>query len=101
MPNAGIHGTRSRNWNSALLDMSKPAQSTSVAAKVASEVPSAMLRTSASRDPSRLPIKSRRIAPTTGSQITIDNSGTPVNTISRCNRRGLPPRPQRLTPRTL
>ena len=74
MPKAGIHG-------SALDELerrgrrragSKPAHSASVAAKVTQRDASARLRISPSFEPSRLPMSSSSSAPTTGSQMAIE-----------------------------
>src|SRR6187455_2668957 len=65
MPNAGIHATRSTNWNSADAELN-PAHSASVTPKVASENASASQRIRPLRRPSALPTNSNTMAPTSG-----------------------------------
>src|SRR5688572_1730408 len=66
MPNAGIHGARSTNWNSAE-DASNPAHNARVTPNEASETASASQRMKQSRRPSALPMSSRSSAPASGS----------------------------------
>src|SRR5262245_5740150 len=66
MPNAGIHGARSTNWNSAD-DESNPAHSARVIPNEASATANASQRMRPSRRPSALPMSSRSSAPASGS----------------------------------
>src|SRR6185503_16903617 len=88
MPNAGIHGTRSTNWNSAETG-SKYHQRSSVRAKAPIEMASESQRTIALRLPSRFGISRSSTAPASGtsqervrtgvnSQLPIPNSQGPT-----------------------
>src|SRR5687767_9431054 len=81
MPNAGIQGTRSTNWNSADAG-SNQIHNPIVTAKVAIATASASQRTSPLRRPSALPTSSSRTAPTSGtiqeSVKSIVNSQLPI-----------------------
>src|SRR5262245_33480478 len=91
MPNAGIHGARSTNWNSAE-DESNPAHSASVIPNEASETASASHRMRPSRRPSALPMSSRSSAPASGSaQETVSIRDQLPNPNSQLPETPLPP----------
>src|SRR5688500_6893562 len=75
MPKAGIHGTRSTNWNSAEPAWNA-AQIATVSANSTSEMPSASQRNRLLRRPPALPMRSSRIAPASGTPHERVSSGT-------------------------
>ena len=79
IPNVGIQGWRSTNWNdSAAGDWSKPAHRASVTPNVTRDTANVRLRMRASFEPSRLPMNSSRKAPSTGRTMASESIGTPV-----------------------
>src|SRR5262245_3805163 len=77
MPNAGIHGYRSTNWNSEEAP-SKRAQTTTVTANVATATASVSHRITPLRRPSAFPMSSTASAPTTGNnQESVRSIATP------------------------